>query len=59
MMRWEPSLLTSAVLQNQEDTAKAIHQINAQLTKISMTLMQINESLKQIAAGAPQMVNKC
>lgn len=51
-MYQEQRVLTSAVLQNQEDTTKAIHQVHAQLPNTSTTLMQINESLNQIATCA-------
>lgn len=51
-------VLTEAVLQNQQDTTKSINEIKEQLTNISNTLLQINESLKQIAACASQMLNK-
>ncbi len=57
-MHWEPRVLTDTVIQNQEDTTKAITEIKDQLTSISSVLMEINESLKQIASCVTQMVNK-
>ncbi len=51
-------VLTEAVLQNQQDTTKSINEIKDQLTNITNTLLQINESQKQIAACASQMLNK-
>ncbi len=57
-VRREPRVLTDAVLRNQEDTAKAVHEIKDQLPNINKALMEINESLKPIAAFAIQMINK-
>nr|XP_055063042.1 nuclear apoptosis-inducing factor 1-like [Misgurnus anguillicaudatus] len=56
-VRRPPRVLTDAVLQNQEDTTKAINDIKEQLSNITSVLLQINESLKQIASCANKMTN--
>lgn len=56
-VRRPPRVLTDAVLQNQEDTTKAINEIKEQLSNITSVLLQINESLKQIASCANKMTN--
>lgn len=57
-VRQGPRVLTEAVLQNQRDTTRSINDIKDQLGNIAQTLLQINESLKQIASCATQMLNK-
>ena len=53
-----PRVLVEAVLQNQEETTKSINDLKEQLTNMTNVLIQINESLKQIASCANKMANK-
>lgn len=54
-MRRAPS---EVVLQNQEETTKSINDLKDQLSNITNVLIQINESLKQIASCANTIANK-
>lgn len=57
-MRSAPRVLSEAVLQNQEETTKSINDLKDQLSNITNVLIQINESLKQIASCANTIANK-
>ncbi len=57
-VRHAPGVLSEAVLQNQEETTKAINDLNDQLINITNVLIQINESLKQISSCANTIANK-
>lgn len=57
-MRRAPRVLSEAVLQNQEETTKSINDLKDQLSNITNVLIQINESLKQIASCANAIANK-
>ena len=53
-----PRVLVEAVLQNQEKMTKSINDLKEKLTNMTNVLIQINESLKQIASCANKMANK-
>lgn len=56
MIDWR--VLSEAVLRNQEETTKSINDLKDQLSNITNVLIQINESLKQIASCANTIANK-